>query len=89
MVDAYLAGERDIGCVQEPVTGGQDHKYNFHKTIFDEAYLKALLIDAGFTVTRHWLPGSSDMTTFGDWSEKTIQAGDRTFPLSLNIEAVK
>ena len=89
MVDLYLATGRDIQYVLAPLMGGQGAKYNHHMTLFNEASLSRLIIDAGFTKVQKWVPGSSEMTTFDDWSGRIILFDDRTFPISLNLEAVK
>jgi predicted SAM-dependent methyltransferase len=89
MVELYLAAGRDIQYVLAPLTGGQDYKYNFHKTIFNEEFLSRLFFEAGFVQVQRWAPGSSEMTTFDDWSGRVIPFNDRAFPISLNLEAVK
>lgn len=89
MVDLYLAAGRDIQCVLGPLTGGQEHKYNYHMTIFNETYLKKLFLDAGYMKVQKWIPGSSDLKTFDDWSAKFITYKNRTYPISLNLEAFK
>ena len=89
MVNLYLAAGRDIQYVLEPITGGQDYKYNYHMTIFNEESLKSIFIEAGFTKVQSWEPGSSDMTTFDDWSGRSFSFDGHTFPISLNLEAVK
>jgi len=89
LTDLYLATDRNIDSVLMSTMGGQDYKYNFHKTIFNEASLSSLLINAGFTKVQNWLPGSSELTTFDDWSGRVLVFEDQTFPVSLNLEAVK
>jgi len=89
MVELYLAAERDIQYVLGPVTGGQDYKFNYHMTIFNEESLKRLFVEAGFTKVQRWTPGSAVMTTFDDWSGRVISFNGHTFPISLNLEAAK
>jgi predicted SAM-dependent methyltransferase len=89
MVELYLATGRDIQYVLAPLTGGQDYKYNYHMTIFNEEFLSRLFFEAGFVRVQRWTPGSSDMTTFDDWSKRVILFDSRSFPISLNLEAVK
>ena len=89
MVDIYLATGRDISQVLNPITGGQEYRFNYHMTIFNEVSLGKLFLAAGFTRTQTWTPGSSEMTTFDDWSGRALSFNDRTFPISLNLEAIK
>lgn len=89
MVELYLTAGRDINKVLYPITGNQDYKYNFHMSIFNEESLRRLFIDAGFSVVKRWTPGSSAMTTFDDWSGRTITLNNTTFPISLNLETFK
>lgn len=89
LVDLYLATGRDLSAVLESVTGGQDHKYNYHLTIFNEAFLRSIARHAGFVIVRAWTPGSSQMTTFDDWSGRPLLIDDNEFAISLNLEMVK
>ena len=89
MVELYLATGHDIQYVLAILTGGQDHKYNYHMTIFNEEFLSRLFFEAGFVQVQKWTSGSSDMTTFDDWSGRVILFDSRSFPISLNLEAVK
>lgn len=89
MVNLYIASGHDIKYVLGPITGGQDYKYNYHKTIFNTKSLEELLYLADFSEVRLWQPGSDMMTTFKDWSSFCITFGDRSFPVSLNLDAVK
>ena len=89
MVEIYLASGRDMQQVLGPITGGQNNKYNYHLNIFNEQSLDGILKDTGFALVRKWTPGDSAMTTFDDWSGRTISVAGRSFPISLNLEAVK
>ncbi len=89
MVDLYMASGRDIEYVVEPITGGQDTKYNFHMTIFNKRYLEKQFREAGFEKVQEWTPGSSELTSFNDWSAKSITYKGQAYPISLNLEAIK
>lgn len=89
MVKLYLATGCDIEQVLEPITGGQEYKFNFHMTIFNESFLSKLFLDVGFSHVQAWMPGSSDLTTFDDWSGRFITVDGIDFPISLNLEAIK
>lgn len=89
VVQTYLASDCDLDPVHQVIVGGQDYKYNFHYALFNRKYLTELLKNAGFTDVKEWIPGSSERTTFDDWSSKTLKIGDVEFPISLNLEAKK
>lgn len=89
MVELYLASGRDIEPVVEPIMGGQNYRYNFHKTIFNEDSLRKAFMDAGFVAVETWIPGSNPLTTFHDWSGSTLSVAGKSFPISLNLQAIK
>lgn len=89
LVDQYLESKRNIQTVLLPISGGQEYKYNYHMTIFNEDSLRKLFFDAGFSSVKKWLPGSSDMTTFDDWSVHAVFIEEKKFQVSLNLEAIK
>ena len=43
----------------------------------------------GFLEVREWTPGSSELTTFDDWSTRKISINGKEYAISLNIEAIK
>lgn len=53
LIDVYFNEEKDIKTIIGPLMGGQDNFYNFHKSVFNEKYLKELLLDVGFREVRH------------------------------------
>ena len=83
----YEAFQRDIAAIEKTLMGGQNYPANFHKAIFNGAHLTRLLESAGFVNARPWTPGTSDLTTLDDWSGRTVKIRDRSFSVSLNIEA--
>jgi predicted SAM-dependent methyltransferase len=89
LLKIYVENERDISSIINPLMGGQDSIYNYHKTIFNKASLTFLLKSAGFNKVSQWLPQSSELTTLDDWSARCIVINGREYPVSLNIEAVK
>ncbi len=89
MLAIYEQTGRDIRNIQMPLMGSQNYRQNFHYTCFNEAELTRLLVQAGFTAPARWMPGDGPLRTFPDWSGREIQIGDRAFPISLNLEAVK
>jgi len=67
----------------------KDHIYNFHKSVFNEEYLKEILLLVGFRDVRKWKPEEVELHSFEDWSNRPIRRGIKEYPISLNIEAVK
>jgi predicted SAM-dependent methyltransferase len=89
LVDAYLSSGRDLDCVQLPLMGAQDYPFNFHFTSFTRRTLTDLLHRAGFEQVRPWIHGSDFYTALPDWSGRSFSYKGVTYPVSLNLEAVK
>lgn len=88
--DIYRDNDNEITFIIGPIMGSQDHKFNVHYTMFNRKSLERDLRRAGFREVREWEPGSSELTTFDDWScRKVTTDGERWYALSLNLEAVK
>ncbi len=86
IIDIYEENERQIESMMMPLMGGQDYAYNFHKSVFNQKYLKKILEDAGFKQTRGWDPENAKYYSFKDWAQKKVR---NKYPISLNMEAVK
>ena len=71
------------------VMGGQENRYNFHYVLFNKKNLTDYLIRAGFADIHEWVPGSSDLTTFSDFSVYQKDIRGNKYEISLNIEARK
>lgn len=80
LVQVYQKNNYDVGMIMLPLMGAQNHQYNYHKIIFNKQSLTQLLEKTGFKKVQAWQPGSSELTTFSDWSSK---------PVSLNLEGIK
>ena len=80
---------KDIKEIQGPLMGGQTDQYNFHKSVYDEKYLREILLAAGFREVQTWDPSVADHHEFKDTTTNIWQIGDKTYAISLNIEAVK
>ena len=89
LLDIYRDNNNDIKTIIEALMGGQDYKYNFHQTVFNYASLTEILKESGFKEVRRWQPGLSELTTFDDWSAKSILIKGKYYPVSLNLEAIK
>ena len=48
IIEMYNDSQQDINNVLQPLLGGQDYRYNFHYSAFNEKYLKALFNENGF-----------------------------------------
>ncbi|PSB22027.1 methyltransferase domain-containing protein [Phormidesmis priestleyi ULC007] len=89
LLKIYQENSCDIDTILTPLMGGQDYQYNFHMIAFNKKKLETLLINAGFREVREWLPGSSEFTTFDDYSIGKVYVNHTDYSVSLNIEAVK
>ena len=89
MLDIYRENNNDIDTIIQPLMGGQNYKYNFHMTVFNQSSLEKILIQTGFKQVTEWQPGSSELTTFDDWSGRKIVINGKSYPISLNLEASK
>lgn len=76
----YNDSHNDINAIKDPLMGGQDYMYNFHKSIFNIEYLSKLLTQAGFSNIKVW-DAHIDNYGFNDFAKK--------FKGSLNLEAEK
>jgi predicted SAM-dependent methyltransferase len=89
LLDIYHANNNDPDVILPQLMGGQNNKYNFHYTAFNELNLTRMLKAAGFREVRLWQPGSGPLTTFPDFSTYKKEVGGRLYEVSLNIEALK
>jgi SAM-dependent methyltransferase len=89
VLEIYQSANRDIESIQGFVMGGQDYKFNFHQVLFNRVSLERLLLTTGFTKVQPWQPGSCEMTTFDDYSNFEIRVNAKSYPVSLNLEAIK
>lgn len=90
--DNLLEIYRDTGSpddIVEQLMGGQDNRFNYHYVLFNKKYLSELLARVGFTDICEWVPGSSDLTTFEDFSVYKKDVSGRSYEISLNLEARK
>lgn len=75
--------------VTAPLMGGQGYPGNFHYSVFNEEYLKNLLLEGGFKEVRKWSPESASCHDFNDWSKRKFPLYGKDWPISLNLEAIK
>ena len=71
------------------VCGGQRDEYDFHKVIFDRAFLTALLEEVGFVNVRPWDWRETEHVHIDDYSQAYIPHMDKENGrlMSLNLEA--
>lgn len=80
LVGFYNKSDRNIHSIELQLMGGQNHDYNFHYSVFNEASFIEFFIDAGFREVRKWNPENCKWHDFKDRASREI---------SLNIEGVK
>lgn len=76
---SYLSS-KSLSAVRGAILGGQDYEYNFHKSIFDFAYLTSKLKSFGFKNVSLWNPSTTFDSDLRDFS---------FHPYSLNVSATK
>jgi predicted SAM-dependent methyltransferase len=89
LLNIYKENGSEVNTILNMLMGGQDYKYNFHMVIFNRKSIERLLRNTGFKEVLEWHPGSCELTTFDDYSNKKFLIGSKYYPVSLNIEAVK
>ncbi|MGC8888265.1 MAG: class I SAM-dependent methyltransferase [Verrucomicrobiia bacterium] len=89
LINVYFSEDKDIKSIIGPLMGGQDNPYNFHKSVFNEKYLKELLLAVGFKEMRQWESEKVEMHEFQDWASLPIRPNNKEYFISLNIEAIK
>jgi SAM-dependent methyltransferase len=89
ILEIYQGAGKNIETIQGFVMGGQDYKFNFHQVLFNRASLEHVLLTTGFTKVQPWQPGSCKIMTFNDHSNFEITVNDKSYPVSLNLEAIK
>ena len=73
------------------IVGGQRDEYDFHKMIFDEPFLTAVLLQIGFSEVRRWDWRDTSHTHVDDYSQSYLPHMDKEdgSQMSLNLEAIK
>ncbi len=73
------------------ISGGQKDEYDYHKMIFDEPLLTALLMDAGFSSAERWDWRDTEHAHIDDYSQAYLPHMDKDNGrlMSLNLEATK
>lgn len=89
IVHLYKESGNDINSIAPALMGGQNYKFNFHYSVFNQNHLTDLLTKGGFHEVRVWNPYDCVHHDFEDWASKFVYLGDQPFPISLNLEARK
>lgn len=89
IIKIYELSERKIHSIVKPLMGGQDHKLNFHYSIFNEESLNTLLLNAGFSKVQPWNPADCAYHNFNDWANFHVKVDGKRVPISLNVEGIK
>lgn len=89
LVEIYKIHNNDPDVILPQLMGGQNNRYNFHYTVFNNINLTNLLKSVGFLHIQEWQPGTSDLMTFNDFSIYKKDIAGKLYEISLNIEAVK
>ena len=73
------------------ICGGQKDDHDYHKAIFDEAYLSQLLLEAGYGTVRQWDWRATEHAHIDDFSQAYLPHMNKETGrlMSLNLEAVK
>jgi predicted SAM-dependent methyltransferase len=89
IVKIYEDKNCNIDAIWMPLMGGQEYPDNFHRAVFNKNYLSKLLLECGFTEVREWDPNRVDNHNFNDWASVRYEVSGKTYPISLNLEAIK
>lgn len=89
MIDIYLRNLNDLEAIKFALMGGQDHPYNFHKSVFDDRSMRKMFERSGFQVIGEWSTIEDFGVDLGDWSSVTFAAPGKCIPISLNLKAIK
>ena len=57
LIDKYRASGNNINKIIYSLMGGQNYKFNFHITVFNQSNLELLLKEIGFKEVRKWQAG--------------------------------
>jgi predicted SAM-dependent methyltransferase len=89
IIDIYNCNDKNIEYIWTPLLGSQEYKENSHLSVFNFSFIKNLLKEIGFSEIRGWDPATAHHHDFEDWASKNIIINDKSYPISLNVEALK
>lgn len=88
LIELYNYSGKGVEHIVYPLVGMNDG-YASHLAIFNYSFLEETLKKAGFKNIRTWDPKTASNYNFDDWASRGIQYGEKTFSISLNVEAEK
>ncbi len=80
--------DRRLELVKFALMGGQNDKYDFHKSIYDFEVLSNLLKNCNFNSISVWDHNDFGLK-IGDWSEGQYKVGSKKISISLNLKGIK
>ena len=80
--------DRKLQLVKYALMGGQNDKYDFHKSIYDYEVLRNLLKSCNFNNIAIWDHNDFGVK-IGDWSEGQYRVGNKKISISLNLKGIK
>lgn len=89
IIKIYQDNNKNIEAIKLPFLGGQEYAFNFHYSVFNQAYLSQLLCRCGFNVIKKWDPRFVQYYNFDDWASRPFVVEGKGYQISLNLEAVK
>jgi len=81
----YQLSDRNIDKIRPILLGGQDHIYNFHKSIFNNKNLTKLLNKNNFGYVEEWDTKEIFGSDIGDYSNHNVRISNQKIPISLNL----
>lgn len=85
LIKIYQSSSNNIEKVEPILLGGQEHIYNFHKSIFNKKKLISLFKIHGFKSIKEWDTKEIFGSSVGDYSDQKIKIARNYIPISLNI----
>ena len=82
----YQLSHNNIDKIYPILLGGQDHIYNFHKSIFNKRNLTNLLTKNNFGHIKQWNTKQIFGSNIGDYSSQNVRISNQKIPISLNIQ---
>ena len=89
LLKIYSENGRDPDLILPQLMGGQDNKFNYHYTIFNNVNLTRLLENSGFRDIETWVPDQDEYARFNDFSRFCKEVSGKMYPVSLNVQATK
>lgn len=89
LIKIYKANNNRLEVVKYALMGGQDYEYNYHKCVFNKHSLSQMLAENKFGNVQEWNTLDDFGVSLTDWSDHDFKTPGGSFPVSLNIKAIK